>query len=463
MGNESCDLLGFDVRAAAVDDLHAQTAIYTATSVIEGLLDRIGWPNDGGSLIDPSCGDGNVLISALARLKPVPGDVTTVRRVFGCEIHPGAVASARERVAAFLVESGWRLAAALDAAREIVSEVDFLTDGPIPGHKFDFVVGNPPYLRYAHLNPYFQNLYRDRLPAYTHGDILHAFLDACVKNITEDGVIAFVTADRWLFNVGAAELRARLGAIVGLEHVCRIDVNTAFYRPKRRVAGSMPRVHPVEVVLRPKASASRAITSSPIEIDESVSVSTRTLSAVADVGIGPWLGNEGVWTIPASDVGKFAGEHLIPAVNAKGLSVKTDRYEGPNRYVIYTSRESEPSDKISEHIKSLRDTLCDRAKTGRWWMPPEKINLDVVGKEKLVVPVCAPRLRVISIPAGVLPYTHQVSVLLPKDGYTLDDIRRLLLSDESQQWFRLHASPIDGGYYQLKTTTLRQLPIPDNF
>ncbi len=58
-----------------------------------------------------------------------------------------------------------------------------------------------------------------------------------------------VTADRWLFNVGAARLREAIGQFFRLAHLERIDVTSAFYRPKQRRAGSPPRVHPCAVVL----------------------------------------------------------------------------------------------------------------------------------------------------------------------------------------------------------------------
>lgn len=42
----------FDVRDASVDEIHARTAIYTASPVVAQMLDRIGWGRiegvDGG-------------------------------------------------------------------------------------------------------------------------------------------------------------------------------------------------------------------------------------------------------------------------------------------------------------------------------------------------------------------------------------------------------------------------------
>jgi 23S rRNA G2445 N2-methylase RlmL len=93
------DLFPADPRADAIDLLHAATALYTVRPIVEGLLDRVGWPRAGQSLLDPSAGDGAFLVAALDRLAPAPGDLATALRVKGVELHPGAVMEARSALA----------------------------------------------------------------------------------------------------------------------------------------------------------------------------------------------------------------------------------------------------------------------------------------------------------------------------------------------------------------------------
>ncbi|MFX7784378.1 hypothetical protein ABTJ92_19325, partial [Acinetobacter baumannii] len=52
---------------AAIEALHAATAIYTQSGCISRLLDDAAF-KDGQSLLDPSCGDGAFLATAIARL-----------------------------------------------------------------------------------------------------------------------------------------------------------------------------------------------------------------------------------------------------------------------------------------------------------------------------------------------------------------------------------------------------------
>ncbi len=46
-------LFAYSERDLAVDQVHAATAIYTKSNVIDPLLRRIGWPNRDASLFGP--------------------------------------------------------------------------------------------------------------------------------------------------------------------------------------------------------------------------------------------------------------------------------------------------------------------------------------------------------------------------------------------------------------------------
>jgi hypothetical protein len=71
--------------SAAIEAFHAAAALYTAEPVVDVLLDRIGWPDAEGRLVDPSAGDGMFMVRALSRLdiapaQPAPGHQIPVGR-----------------------------------------------------------------------------------------------------------------------------------------------------------------------------------------------------------------------------------------------------------------------------------------------------------------------------------------------------------------------------------------------
>ncbi len=461
MNGRADTLFAFDARDASVDEVHARTAIYTKPEVVGKMLDRIGWPRDhNGALLDPSCGDGSFLIQALSRLALGANDVATALRVRGWEIHPGAVASCRERLTEFFVARGWALDIAVETAVKIVTHADFLTDGP-QGERFDVIAGNPPYLRFAHLPEYFRELYRDKLPLYCQGDLLNAFLHQCVSMMPADGVIIAVTADRWLINDGSGELRSKLGEIVGVDYVARLDVNSSFYRPKNRRVGSPPRIHPVEVVLRPRATANRPLTADPVKLDGAPSTTPtgRTIEDVAFVKLAPYLGADGVFAVNEEIAKRLAAEgaDLVPLASINDIDPSTDTLGPVKRWGIRTSKDTEPTGAVAEHLQANRHKLADRCKRGAWWLPVESLSLDI-SAPSLFVPVICRQLRAIEIPAGRMAYEHHI-VVQPKPGHTLDEVKAILLSPESDAWLRSNAAPVENDYFQLRTRAFRTMPI----
>uniref|UniRef100_UPI00195396FA hypothetical protein n=1 Tax=Enterobacter hormaechei TaxID=158836 RepID=UPI00195396FA len=87
---------------------------------------------------------------------------------------------------------------------------------------------NPPYLRFARWPEHFKALYPTVTPRYALSDLAHAFLDAVIHASHPGSLIAFVTADRWLFNQTAANLREQLGKAIVLKDVRRLPIGSTF-------------------------------------------------------------------------------------------------------------------------------------------------------------------------------------------------------------------------------------------
>lgn len=444
-------------RRWAIEELHAATAIYTSIHVVDALLDRLQWPECGGRLLDPSAGDGSFLLQALKRL-----DLTVAKsidRVRGWEIHAGAAQEARSRIIEYLILNGWRRARATAAARRMVTHRDFLTDGP-EVNEFRIIAGNPPYLRFQRLPDYFKNIYVDCIPKYARGDLLHSFLDWCARLLPADGAIGLVCSDRFLFNANAEELRRQMGIRVGISHLARLDTRSSFYRPKLRVRGTLPRIHPVEVILKPVGSECFTMTGaaiSPDELGREEEQAGRTLGDIARVSLAPWLGPFGIFVVSADTARTLPGANLVPAVDTDDIDPITDELGAPTRYAIRTSREAKPAGEVDRHLRKQRSKMPERGRNRPYWVPPEIINLRF-DRPSLLIPRIARRLRAIPLPAGILPINHNLSVA-STDAMSLTDLRELLLREKSQAWIQRNAPRLESGYYSITTRLLRRLPI----
>lgn len=448
------------IRFSAIEELHRATAIYTHDSVIDDLLDRIGWPDADGALIDPSAGDGAFLLQALRRIETPRNNLGSLARIHGWEIHPGAVADGRHRIAELLRQRDWSADRAEAGARAVLREGDFLTEGPTAG-PYRFIAGNPPYLRYGHLPDWFKDLYRAALPDFARGDLLHGFLDRCVDLMGEDGVIGFVTSDRWLFNQTTAELRRRLGERAGLAHLARLDAGTSFYQPKTRRRGTPPRIHPVEVVMRPSALAERAITHAPISLGEEIALAAHglTLGDVATITIAPWLGPKGIFVVDAATASRLDGADLLPCIDTDDVDPVTNVLRAPTRFAIRTRREVEPAGAVRDHLAREIVRMPKRGQNKLWWMPPETITLPL-DRPALMIPRIGRTMRTIRLPAGVLPINHNIYVVSANDGHDLDAIEAAIQHPQTQSWLANNAPPLENGYYDIRATMIRRIPLP---
>lgn len=301
---QSGDLFSRSTRDAAIDELHAATALYTQDPIVVQLLDQIAWPAGHGTLLDTSCGDGASLGRALERLLETHADVSDAElcaRLEGWEIHFFAASEARTRLRRVLIDHGRDVSSADALASQMIRCGDFLTEGPRRG-QYQAVVGNPPYLRMLNVPEPLRGEYEHLLPDYARADLLHSFLDRCAAILARDGELAMVTADRWLFNESAARVREVVGQHFGLAGVTRLNADSAFYRPKLRRAGTPPRIHPVAVVLKNRAERIQPIGRAPIYPDErraGVEVApAHVLNDVAEVRLAPWLGTPGISSMP---------------------------------------------------------------------------------------------------------------------------------------------------------------------
>lgn len=284
------ELYEYDV---AVESLHAATAIYTADPIVDQLLDKLNWPDNEKLLVDPACGNGQFLLRALERLLSSNGvNSNCLKKIQGFEIHPGACEEARQRVTTRLVVAGWPPVLAKVSASEMVLNKDFLTEGPT-GPTADFYVLNPPFIRKLRIPLVLRSRYHDTVPKFARNDLLHSFIERCSRCLKVGGKIGLISSDRWLFAANASGLRDHIGKTFFLEHYEKLHARTAFFRPKKRQAGTPPRIHPVAVVLSGSID-SRAIpiTRRPMYpgLHNDAYDGLPTLGSIAQVRMAPWPG-----------------------------------------------------------------------------------------------------------------------------------------------------------------------------
>ena len=191
--------------------------VMTKPHVVGLILDLCGYCADKRllmkRLLEPGCGDGEFLVEAARRLlaslpKQFDPDVL-LPCLLGIEKDAALADQARRRLADTLAESGISSRAATRIAKSWVRTGDFLRLDV--GGDFDFVVGNPPYVRQEGIDKDELAFYRESLSHfYDRADLYLAFLEKGLSLLGSEGMLGFICPNRFTRNRYGTKLRSHI-------------------------------------------------------------------------------------------------------------------------------------------------------------------------------------------------------------------------------------------------------------
>lgn len=182
--------------------------VYTQRKLVDLLLDLVGWRGQG-RLLEPAAGAGAFLVRAWERALDahVPAS-QLANRLVGNDVHPFACRAAR---------TGLALAAAARGAKPNtvprVSCADALLGPPKAPTEalgvYDFVVGNPPWVRGERIPAKLRESYRQRAGSLGKGnvDLASFFVRRAFDWLTPGGTLGFVVTQGLLEARSSAGLR----------------------------------------------------------------------------------------------------------------------------------------------------------------------------------------------------------------------------------------------------------------
>ena len=186
-----------------------QGIVYTPKWIVDLILDEIGFDGSEGNIIDPACGDGAFLCAAAERIiSNARGDSTETEkalaeRIVGVDIDRIAVSCCIKNLTDIANRRGlcvnWNIQCG-----------DVLADGKyFKQESFDFVVGNPPYIRIQNLGTVRRRKIQSVWNLCSTGstDIYVGFMELGVSLLKEKGMLGFITPNTWLKTQTAKHLR----------------------------------------------------------------------------------------------------------------------------------------------------------------------------------------------------------------------------------------------------------------
>lgn len=181
--------------------------VYTPKFIVNKVLDDIQYSTVqvlGKAILDPACGDGQILLAVALRIINLsqPEDLAeNLGCIHGWDVDKDALQRCISNLDALLYPIGikvdWNIHECNSIAQRSVSK------------KFDFIVGNPPYIRIQHLDLETRQYLKENYVSCKSGatDIFIAFFELSYHLLADSGICGLITPNSYFYSQTAKTLR----------------------------------------------------------------------------------------------------------------------------------------------------------------------------------------------------------------------------------------------------------------
>ena len=498
---------------AASGGTESRGVIYTKTEVVNFILDLVGYTTDRPlhklTLLEPSCGDGDFLVCVVDRLLQSwlsHGDITEPSELASAittvEIHAKTCVETKKKIEAQLVTGGISKKQARALTQAWFINDDFLLT-PFD-HQFDFVVGNPPYVRQEEIPNTLLNVYRKKYRTmYDRADLYVPFIERSLDLLQNSGVLGFICADRWMKNKYGRPLRLKVDQSFHVRH--HIDLTGA--QPFHSDVTAYPAI---SIIAREVNGPTRVVSTADVSKDYLGKIVTslrkksvpkkyaiREITQITDGG-EPWLleypdrvnllrkleaqfpliedtgCKVGIGVATGADkifIGLYEDMPVesackLPLATTKDLKSGDMQWSGLGVINPYMNEgglvdlEEYPLLKkyLMERYHDIANRHCARSNQLQWYKTIDRIYPALAKRPKLLIPDINGKARIV-LEDGKL-YPHHNLYYIVSDAWDLKALQAVLLSKITQMVIGLYTTKMRGGYPRYQAQYLRRLRVP---
>lgn len=488
-------------------------AVYTRRETVEFILDLVGYTTDKPlhqfTLLEPSFGDGDFLLPVVERLltsycaDSSPIATSDLKQaIVGVEINAAAAAQTVSRLEELLTCFGFDSEQVCDLLGAWLKSDDFLLAG-FTG-RFDFVVGNPPYVRQELIPERLMAEYRSRYETiYDRADLYIPFIERGLNLLNSSGILGFICADRWMKNKYGGPLRALVARHYHLKYYVDMVDTQAFLSDVSAYPAifviSRERGGKTRIAHRPKIEApllqqlaralTTAATQSPvpvIEVGKVVNGSepwildsldqlniVRKLEATfplleetgCKVGIGVATGADKAY------VGKFDDldvepDRKLPLVTTKDITSGSVKWQGLGVVNPFNADGSLVDlgcyPRLQSYLEKRRAVIaarnCAKRNPHSWYRTIDRIYPALTGEEKLLIPDIKGEANVVFEPGGYYPHHNLYHITSAE--WDLLALQAVLRSGIARLFVGVYSTRMRGGYLRYQAQYLRRIRLP---
>lgn len=510
-----CPVMAATEALATEGGLEARGAIFTRSEVVDFILDLAGYTEDQPlhekRLLEPSFGGGDFLLPIILRLlsawraaRPNGTEVDDLGdAIRAVELHHDTFRSTYAAVVALLKREGLSANAATALADRWLSQGDFLL-APLEG-QFDFVVGNPPYVRPELIPAPLLAEYRSRYQTmYDRADIYIPFIERSLTALSAGGNLGFICADRWMKNRYGGPLRSLVAERFHLKVYVDMVDTPAFHSDViaypaitiiSREGGGATRIAHRPSIDRATLTTLAGLLSAPTLPKDAGPV--RELARVTN-GAEPWLLESsdqmalirrlegafplleeagckvGIGVATGADkafIGDFESldvepDRKLPLVTTKDIMTGEVQWRGQG--VINPFAESGGLVDLGEYprlrryLEARRDVIagrhCAKKAPANWYRTIDRITPALAARPKLLIPDIKGESHIV-FEGGELYPSHNLYYVTSGD-WDLRALQAVLLSAVSRLFVATYSTKMRGGFLRFQAQYLRRIRIP---
>ncbi|MDR3280300.1 MAG: Eco57I restriction-modification methylase domain-containing protein [Synergistaceae bacterium] len=498
-------------------DVKQSGMIFTRREVADFILDLVGYVPDKSlwqySILEPSSGGGSFLLPIIDRLlvswkKLSDGKnlLTMCDAIRAVELNADVYYATRECVLEHLAMNGFPLKESSLLTDKWLLNGDFLMEEF--SDKFNFIVGNPPYVRQELIPDYLLLRYRKKYHTmYDRSDLYIPFIENSLKLLADDGRLGFICADRWMKNRYGRSLRSYVSEYFNLDIYVDMVGRDAFLKDvsaypavvvfSRNTTGITRVARCPEIENDSlKSLASELVDNNADKNGETCSMVIRDLThddqpwlietaenlnlinkiknkfyslekAGCKVGIGVATGADKIFVIDYASL-KIEMDRKIPLLTTK--DILTGEIDWLGKGVINPFDDTEHfslvnlddfpllKNYLENHKELLLKRHCAKNADNNWYRTIDRITPALTKKPKLLIPDIKGHANVVYDPGKFYPH-HNLYYIL-SDEWDLIALRAVLLSDLVRMFIKTYTTKMRGGYLRFQAQYLRRICIP---
>jgi hypothetical protein len=360
-----------------------------------------------------------------------------------------------------------------------VPQVQVLTDDFLWGDfpRFDYVIGNPPYVPITALDGDEKARFRSAfVTASGRFDLYLLFWERALNLLSPGGRLTFVTPEKYLTVESARPLR-RLLAARSVSEV-RLLPEDSFpgltTYPTITVVDAEKQAGATWLVLRNGQERSIVFDESGASLTSAmyanghVAPSDTVLGDVClRISCGVATGADALFVQRTDDLTREMRDHARPTVSGRQLPPRGGAVDPVDSILMPYDATGQllPFDSLNglgDYLRSHKSRLLERTcvRTKPWYAFHETPPLPDLLRPKVLFKDIAEQPRFWIDPVGDLVPRHSVYYAVPRNAERIGDLADYLNGPEAKTWLMANCQRVRRGFIRLQSTTLKRLPVP---